>query len=149
MTLWRVSNYPTLDGAGGLLAAGRWHSRGRRVVYCATTPAGALLEMIAHLELELDEIPESYRLLRVDGATSIARERVDEATLAPDWRDLLPITQRIGSAWLESGRTALLEVPSALVPAATNVLINPLHPDARRLVVAAILDVPLDRRLLR
>ncbi|MBI3680362.1 MAG: RES family NAD+ phosphorylase [Acidobacteria bacterium] len=43
MTLWRVTNHVRLDGGGGLRAPGRWHTRGRRIVYCAPDPAAALL----------------------------------------------------------------------------------------------------------
>ena len=50
MELWRISNYADLSGAGdGLLAAGRWHTRGRRIVYLADHPASALLEMLVHM----------------------------------------------------------------------------------------------------
>jgi len=46
MELWRISNYADLSGAGGLQAAGRWHTRGKRIVYLADHPASALLEML-------------------------------------------------------------------------------------------------------
>jgi RES domain-containing protein len=46
MLVWRVGNYATLDGVGGLFASGRWHSRGHPVVYCAENAAIALLETL-------------------------------------------------------------------------------------------------------
>lgn len=63
MELWRISNYADLSGAGGLQAAGRWHTRGKRIVYLADHPASALLEMLVHMDREL--IPATYRLLRI------------------------------------------------------------------------------------
>ena len=45
-------------------------------------------------------------------------------------------TRRLGQQWLERGETALLKVPSAVIPQEANYLLNPLHPDAHRLQVA-------------
>ena len=50
MELWRISNYADLSGIGGLKAAGRWHSQGRRIVYLADHPSSALLEMLVHMD---------------------------------------------------------------------------------------------------
>jgi RES domain-containing protein len=47
------------------------------------------------------------------------------------------------------GRTAILLVRSALVPAERNVLVNPAHPDAARIVYAAPEPFAFDPRLAR
>ena len=57
MTLWRVSNYRLIDGQGGLVASGRWHTKGRRVVYSAQSAALALLEMLVHMEIDVEDQP--------------------------------------------------------------------------------------------
>ena len=51
MFLWRISNYRTLDGRGGLETSARWHSQGRPIVYLAESVSGALLEVLVHFEL--------------------------------------------------------------------------------------------------
>ena len=51
--LWRISNYADLAGRGGQLAEGRWHSRGRPILYCAEAPSGALIEFPVHLPRDL------------------------------------------------------------------------------------------------
>jgi RES domain-containing protein len=63
MELWRISNYADLSGIGGVRAAGRWHSQGRRIVYLADHPSSALLEMLVHMDRDL--IPSTYQLLRI------------------------------------------------------------------------------------
>ena len=63
----------------------------------------------------------------------------------PDMR-LLPIS---GVAWLTSARSALLRVPSALIPNVANYLVNPLHPDARRLSIQSVARYPFDPRLFK
>lgn len=147
MILWRISNHIALDGAGGLRASARWHSRGRRIVYCAANPAAALLEILVHLEIDPDDAPRHFRLLRIEAKPGIAEDRLPIKALPRNWADVTAATRKIGDAWLARRRTALLRVPSAIVPETWNVLINPLHPDARRIRVVQIIEHPFDQRL--
>ena len=148
MRLWRISNHAELSGEGGLHASGRWHSKGRRVVYLADHPASALLETLVHLEIDVEDLPTHYQLLAVDAPDDIAVTLLDEATLPTDWRDQLAVTRARGDEWLGGGATALLQVPSAIVPAARNILLNPSHRDSMRIAVASIMRAPFDRRLV-
>ena len=66
MRLWRISNHADLSGEGGRVVGGRWHSRGRPVVYLAEHPALALVENIVHLEIDPDDLPDTYQLIEVD-----------------------------------------------------------------------------------
>lgn len=43
----------------------------------------------------------------------------------------------IGDRWLRDSEQALLEVPSIIIPTETNLLLNPLHRDVRKLVVSS------------
>jgi RES domain-containing protein len=147
--LWRVSNYATLDGVGGLFTGGRWHSRGRRVVYTCLNPATALLETLVHLEIDQEDQPEHFQVLKIAGANSISRERINLRTLPADWEHDTALSPRIGNQWLESMSTALLEVPSVLVPETWNVLVNSAHPEAAELRIEQIYRHPLDMRLLK
>jgi RES domain-containing protein len=146
-SLWRISNFPSLEGVGGLLAPGRWHNAGRPILYAAETPAGALLEILAHLDLE--ELPDDYQLIEIVGSEKASIETVEEASLPDNWRDDLATTRKIGDEWLASGRSLLLRVPSALAPLTSNWLINPRHEDVATTSVARTMRFPLDERLLR
>ena len=147
MRLWRISNYENLDGFGGLRACGRWHTKGRRILYCAMHPATALLEMLVHLELDLEDMPDTYRLLEIEIPDTVSNEILSPTILKADWRTTLQVTRTIGDAWLTKNHTALLTVPSAIVPA-ENVLLNPLHPQASAASIVSIVTHPLDARLL-
>lgn len=149
MILWRVSNHAALDGGGGLRASGRWHSRGRRIVYCAPNPATALLEVLVHAEIDADDIPITFRYLEIEAPESISSETIDFHSLASGWQRDPGITRPFGDGWLRSGRTALLRVPSAIVPATWNVLLNPQHPDYAKVRVVRTHEQPIDRRLIR
>jgi RES domain-containing protein len=149
MNLWRISNYETLDGRGGLFASARWHTRGRPVVYLANSAAGALVEVLVHLELDPARLPRSYTRLKADASDDISIQRVDVATFAQNWREDSIATRSLGDEWLEAGKSALLEVPSAILPETVNVLLNPLHPDAPKVRVVRHEAYPYDWRLFK
>jgi RES domain-containing protein len=147
MELWRISNHVDLTGIGGLRAAGRWHSQGRRIVYLADHPSSALLEMLVHMDRDL--IPPTYQLLRIVLPATIAIETVGLPELPADWRTETMASREIGDRWLDGATGALLQVPSALSHQGQNFLLNPAHPDAATIVVAEIIRAPFDSRLLK
>jgi len=145
MELWRISNYADLSGIGGLRAAGRWHSQGRRIVYLADHSSSALLEMLVHMERDL--MPATYQLLRIVVPADIAVETIDPE-LPPDWRAQTLTSRETGDRWLDRSASALLRVPSAISATGKNYLLNPGHPDAAKIAVAEIIKAPFDPRLL-
>ncbi len=149
MDLWRISKFLELDGKGGELYSARWNTRGQPVAYLAASPPGALLEVLVHLELDenLDEVPPSYTLLRIAVPN---RFRVPLLTVpGRGWISNLSLTRTIGDAWLKSRKSALARVPSAILPATFNYLLNPLHPNASSISVAEVHKAVFDPRLLR
>jgi RES domain-containing protein len=150
MVLWRISNYADLKGIGGLRASGRWHFAGRPVVYLAEHPAGALLETLVHQEIRSTaDLPDTYRLLRIAVENSVQVATLNESALPENWRDDSTFTQGAGSEWLEGGETALLKVPSAVMPYAYNYILNPMHASAVKITIEMVIDVAHDPRILR
>lgn len=149
ITLWRVSNYASLEGTGGLYVSGRWHTKGHPVVYCSEDPSTALLETLVHIEIDSEDRPETFQVLKIESSGQVSIEQVDIATLGADWRDDLARTRRAGDEWLQSARSLLLEVPSVLVPERRNYLINPAHPEMKKLRITARYSHPFDQRFLR
>jgi RES domain-containing protein len=147
VTLWRASNHTTLDGGGGLRASGRWHNRGKRIVYCAPNPSTALLEILVHAEIDVQDIPVAIHYLEIEVPDSIAVESLDPGAPATAWRK--EKSRSIGDEWLNSKRTALLRVPSVIVPATWNVLINPGHAESGRIRILRTHRHAFDRRLMR
>lgn len=138
----------SLDGGGGLRVSQRWHTRGRPVVYCAPNPATALLEVLVHLEIDIEDLPTHYRFLKIDAPETTTIEHVQRTALPSDWLENPSATRRIGDTWLHSQRAALLGVPCVLVPETYNLLLNPLHPDATHVRIVDVIEYPLDARLL-
>lgn len=148
MFLWRTSNHATLDGRGGLIAPARWHSTGRRVVYLAETPAGALLEALVHLELPPGRYPAHYKLLKAEAPQDISSRTITAENLTERWWEDIIRTRTLGDEWLILRSSALLRVPSAIVPETFNLLLNPEHPEAPRVQVLWHEEYPWDRRLV-
>lgn len=147
MILWRISNHVTLDGRGGLRASARWHSRGQRIVYASPNPATALLEILVHAEIDVRDLPVSLRFLEIEASDRLASETIPTTSLPAGWPSRPDITRPIGDDWLASRRSALLLVPSVIVPETYNVLFNPEHPPAEDLTLRKVHRHPLDQRL--
>ena len=146
MILWRVSNFASIDGTGGLFVSGRWHTRGRLVVYCTLSPSTALLETLVHMEIDAEDRPERFQVLRIEGPDALSKEAVEVQSLPLNWAAEVLLTQGIGDLWLSQERSLLMEVPSALVPETWNVLLNPRHPEARLLKITKTYEHAFDAR---
>jgi RES domain-containing protein len=138
-TVWRICRRPFADlsGDGARLYGGRWNTPGRPLIYAAETAALAVLEVRVHLDLDWDMLPDDYVLVAIDTAAIVA-ETIHEPPDDP---------RVIGDAWIESRRSALLRVPSWIVPESYNVLINPAHPDALSIQLGPVRPFQFDRRL--
>jgi RES domain-containing protein len=132
---------------GGLYAEGRWHSKGRRIVYTSEHPALALLEVLAHLDR--GAAPVDYQLLAIELPDDLTVESL-RPDLAPDESlDLAPDeTRAIGDRWLNSASSLVLRVPSVVAPHSWNYLINPIHSGFPFTAIRSVERWPLDARLI-
>ncbi len=148
MDLYRLTEFPSLDGEGGRLYSARWHSAGSPIVYLAASPPGALIEILVHLELDENEIPPALKLIRVAVPDKLPVPSLRTPT-GEAWKQDESITRKLGDSWLKSRRSALARVPSSILPETFNYLLNPLHPDAAQITVAEIKNATLDPRPIR
>jgi RES domain-containing protein len=149
MKLWRISNNSNLLGLGGLRAGGRWHNRGAPIVYLSENPALALLEVMVHLDLDKNDIPNDYQLLEINYNERKGVSRLKESVLEENWRNDEDATREIGDEWLMLGGSLLLRVPSAILPQSYNYLLNPKNSLAVNLKIINISKHPFDKRLLK
>lgn len=151
LTVWRVTTArfarSALSGEGARLYGGRWNLKGVPVVYTAATQSLALLEML----VQDDPLRARYVMIgvRVPKAVMIERIRLEE--LPPGWREVAAREklQATGTGWARRCGSAVLAVPSVVVPAEMNYLLNPLHPDMRRLKIGKPESLRTDPRLFR
>jgi RES domain-containing protein len=149
--VWRITTArrarTAFSGEGARLYGGRWNPKGVPLVYCAESRALAMLEMLVQDE----PLRARYVAIPATLPDGMAIERVDRAKLPSDWRALRRAAdlRTIGAAWAESKRTAVLAVPSAVLPEETNYLLNPLHTEFKRVRMGKPSTLVTDVRLLR
>lgn len=133
-----------LTASGG---AARWNSRGQFVIYTAASRALACLENVVHRSGE--GLNDLFRVMVIDLPDTLPIDLVDPATLPADWADFCQYgyCQQRGSDWLMDGRTAVLRVPSAIVPGEYNYLLNPAHPDFSQIRLADTEPFRFDPRI--
>ena len=153
MIAWRlaraVDRQTAFSGYGSFKYGNRWNSPGRYAVYVSRSLATAALEILVHAgtpkSIPLDEL--AIKVLIPD---DLPVDRIAVDQLPRDWhRPDHPACRRIGDRWLDGCRTAILDVPSAVVSEERNLIIDPLHVDFARIDVSDP-GVPFrwDRRLI-
>lgn len=125
------------DGEGARRYGGRWNHLGVPAVYTAAHLSLAVLEVLVHVTLS-EDLPTDLVAIPADLPDDLLIEHVRVGDLPRDWRRTpapAALADR-GTAWLSAARTAVLAVPSAVVPPETNYILNPAHPDFRRIIVS-------------
>lgn len=138
-----------LSCVGAALSTGfRWNSLHTRLVYTAESRALATLEVSVHLDLS-EDLPTDRFYVEIDIPDDVAIQEVTINDLPLDWDSKPPgrFTQQIGDAFVYHSDTAVLKVPSSIVPQEYNYLINPLHPDAKKITVVRSYRLQFDSRM--
>lgn len=158
MIVWRIAaetrTYPAhdLSGTGAALAPGRWNDHQQPVVYCAASIELAMLETVVHIAGEAVPLNRFLVEVTIPDPVWAARKTYAPAELPVQW-NAIPAgmaSVNVGSAWIIGGQSAILGVPSVIVPEASVLLINPKHPDAggisarvvRQIHYHRLVDVP-------
>jgi RES domain-containing protein len=137
LRVWRLKSRrragQAFDGEGARLYGGRWNFPGTPLVYTSSTLSLCALEYFVHLEPAL--APLGLVAVAAGLPPDLEIPSLPLADLPADWRRYPAPSrlQEIGSTWVREGLSAVLRVPSAIIPDEQNVLLNPLHPDFRRL----------------
>ena len=139
-----------LSGEGAKRSGGRWNTAGIPAVYASRTRALACLETVVHLT-SAASLPMNRYLVEIElpAAAWAARVLFGDPSAAVGW-DAEPagrISIQWGSYWLTRADSLLAEVPSAIVPEETNILINPAHSDIAAVTARMIRKWIYDRRL--
>jgi RES domain-containing protein len=142
-TVWRIGycENPALPSAailstlgfGSTLGNGRWHVKGaQQVVYAAANRALCQLEKRVHSN---GANPKNQALMQLEIPEDSPLMAASDLGLPADWHSNDATTQAFGLEWLESMSSLGLWVPSFIEPSEMNLLINPTHPDFRRILL--------------
>jgi len=149
MTVYRLTKAAykeDLSGIGAKLYGSRWNSAGKPMLFTAQTISLALLETLVHLDRM--EIPPDYRLLHIKIPDSLSIAEISASRLKLKWEEDFDYTRFIGTEFLSADKSAILKVPSALIPDEFNFLLNPLHKDFDKVTIVKSTVFKFDNRLL-
>jgi RES domain-containing protein len=149
LRLWRVITgpHPIWSGAGARLFVQRWNPPGLAAIYTGASFAVCLVEILVHANRKTP--PSAARYVEATVPDDVSWEVFDPAA-HPGWDDLrdVSVAQAFGRVWIAEKRSALLIVPSVVTAGRdSNVVVNPDHPDANRIVMGPEIPVALDQRL--
>lgn len=127
ISLYRLcsSRFSAASGAGAALYGGRWNKVGTAVIYAAQSASLAALEVLVHY----NTLPTDYALTEIQVPDTLLILAIKEDELPDGWDAVpyVPATQERGERWINEGRSAILSVPSSIIPGERNFLINPAH----------------------
>ena len=132
-------------GEGAAKTGGRWNSRGVFLVYTSATKSLAILESLVHLNPPVLFKYVAFPVRFDDALLEIFPVR----NLPADWRTEPPppTTKAIGDDWVKAARSAVLALPS-VITGDTNYLLNPTHPDFKKITIGKPEPFVFDPRLL-
>jgi RES domain-containing protein len=115
------------------------------MLYCGATASLCALEVLAHGAM----LPADMIVVQARIPNTLTIRKVEESDLPPNWSSPIPSkrTRDLGTNWVSSGATAVLSVPSVIVPSERNYLLNPAHPDFARIRFFPPRPFAFDRRL--
>jgi RES domain-containing protein len=148
MKIYRIADarHPIWDGTGAMLIGGRWNSGGKPLIYGSLSFACAMLEVLVHARI--GKVPRNHAFVSAEVPPEVSIERLSPDKLPHGWgTEEGAIARHFGDQWIDHKRSAILLVPSVVAREEWNAIINPLHPDAQRMVVADPMPVAWDERL--
>ncbi len=149
---WRITKAKhaatAFTGGGAKASGGRWNSTGTAIVYTASSASLAILEMLVHLQAP--DLMKRYVIFEVTFDESLATT-FDPARLPRIWRrsPTLKTNQQIGDTWAATGNSAVLRLPSVIVPSEWNYLLNPAHHDFSKIMISPKQPINFDPRLIK
>jgi RES domain-containing protein len=135
----------TLQASG---YAGRWNTKETFGIYTAESRSLACLENLVHRSGEGNNA--IYKVMQINIPDAIKIEAIDPKNLNKNWTKIDNIykTQLMGSNWLKSLTTVILKIPSSIIKNEFNYLLNPNHPDFKKIKIQSVDDFEFDSKML-
>ena len=134
-----------LSGNGAKLYGGRWNSFGLPALYTTEHISLAVLEMLVHI-IKF-QTPLNYFLITFEIPALVSLVSIDYKKMKKNWKDDSSYLQSMGDAFLTSKQSLVLKVPSAIVEAENNFIVNPAHPDLVKIKILKSENFIFDKRL--
>jgi RES domain-containing protein len=137
-----------LSGKGAELYGGRWNSKGVAMLYTSQSRALAFAEVAIHIPVGI--VPKDYFLVSINIPDTASILKLSDTEMPADWRSNPHSnnTQKIGDQFITESKFLVLQVPSAIVPGDFNFLINPNHPQSKKVVIVNVEPFEFDSRFV-
>ena len=148
MIVFRIANTAfsdDLSGTGAKLLGGRWNSRGMPILYTSGHISLALVEMLVNTQFKDYIIP--LDLLSIQLPENIEFAEISFKKLKTNWVKDFEYTRFMGDEFLKDKQSLLLKIPSAVIHEEHNFLVNPLHPDFKKVKIVKTRSFKTDERL--
>ncbi|MFA4870642.1 MAG: RES family NAD+ phosphorylase [Pedobacter sp.] len=129
MQVFRIGLAKYTDSLQASGRAARWNPNDIEMIYTAGSRSLACLENVVHRnQIGLNQ---SFKVMTIEIPDDLVILSIEQKKLQTDWTEFhnMPVTQKLGEDWIIAGKSAILKVPSAIINAEYNYLINPKHPD--------------------
>ncbi|MRX47957.1 RES family NAD+ phosphorylase [Pedobacter puniceum] len=147
MLVYRIVLAPFADALLSSGRAARWNSHDSHVIYTASSISLACLENVVHRnKLGLNAL---FKVLYIDIPDDLPQKEISNDELPSKWHHFenIPVTQLLGNEWLINQQTAILKVPSSIIPQEFNYLLNPKHPDFKAIKLLKAAPFIFDERI--
>ena len=135
-----------ISGEGSRIYGGRFNPIGLATLYTSENISLCILEILVRASKTTS--PDNYTLISIE-ITDNGISKIQLKKLKKGWQHDLDYTQGIGEDFLKENQSFCLEVPSAIVPQENNFLLNPLHPDFKKVKILSTELLELDKRLFK
>ncbi len=149
---WRITKAKHADtafsGMGAKNHGGRWNNPGTSIVYTAGSTSLAMLEMLVHLQTH--DLIRRYVIFEVSFEDTLMKT-ITAAKLPRTWKrsPSSAKVRHVGDAWVAGNESAVLQLPSAIVPSEPNYLLNPEHSDFTKITIGRKQPIKFDPRLIK
>ena len=152
MEVYRLSKQidaSILSGKGAAIKGARWNSIGVEIIYTATNRSLAMAEVAVHFSLAT--LPSDYMMVTIHIPDDISLLKLNSTDLPTDWNTFPhpSTTQAIGDQFIADNKYCVLQIPSAVTQGDYNLLINPNHPDFKRIKIILTESFPFDKRIFK
>lgn len=147
MLVYRITlnQYSQTLKASGLAA--RWNPNEVMMIYTSASRSLSCLENVVHRgKIGLTHL---FRIMTIEIPETVLIKKINSAELNENWKnyDQLNFTQNLGKNWIDSGETAVLQVPSSVIEEEVNYLINPKHPNFEQIKLVKTQPFIFDNRI--
>ncbi|MGV3541091.1 MAG: RES family NAD+ phosphorylase [Rufibacter sp.] len=147
MEIYRICLQEYADALVASGNRGRWNLKGSFVIYTAGSRALACLENVVHRSGE--GLKDQFKVVVIHVPDDLPIEKVEQQDLPEGWHKTkgYPLCQPLGEAWYRRNSSAVLQVPSSIVPEESNFILNTRHPDFLKIQIIRREDFEFDPRI--